>query len=60
MVAQVARPGLQDPQHANLPTEKARILGKLLQRRGGGAKEQRIDRLRVCSGERRQFAGQRS
>jgi len=59
MVAQVACPGLQDAQHANLPTHKARILGKLLQSCGGGAKEQRIDRLRVCSSDGTQFGGQR-
>jgi hypothetical protein len=59
MVVQVACPGLQDAQHANLPTEKARILGKLLQSCGGGVKEQRIDLLRVCAGDGTQFGGQR-
>ena len=41
--AQIARPGLQNPQHAKLSAQKARILGQLLQRRSRGSKQQRVD-----------------
>ena len=34
MVAQIARPGLQHPQHPNLCADEALIPGQLLQRRG--------------------------
>src|SRR3954447_5918028 len=59
VVAQVARPGLQHAEHANLPTQKAWILGELLQSSGGGAKQQRVDRAWVLAGKRAQTSGQR-
>jgi hypothetical protein len=59
VVAHLARPGLQDAQHANLPAQEARILGELLERRCGRAKQQGIDRLRLLSSERTQLGGQR-
>jgi hypothetical protein len=58
VVAQVARPGLQDAQHANLPAQEARILGELLERCGRRTKQQGIDRLRVRAGDGTQFGGQ--
>src|SRR6266487_1118148 len=59
MVTQVARPGLQDAQHANLPTQKAWVLGELLQRRSRCMKEQGIDRLRLVSSECAELRWQR-
>jgi hypothetical protein len=38
MVAQVARPGLQGAEHANLPTQEPRVLGQLLERGRGRVK----------------------
>ena len=43
MVTQIARPGLEYAQHAELPANKARIGSQLLQRRSRGAKEQAVD-----------------
>ena len=59
MVAQVARPGLQHAEYANLSSQEARILGELLQSCGGSAKEQRVDRAWVLSCQRSQTRGQR-
>jgi hypothetical protein len=39
IVTQVASPGLQDPEHANLPIQETRIVGESLARRGGCVKK---------------------
>ena len=57
--AHVARLGLEHPDHANLPAQEARILGKLLQRGSGGAKQERIERARVVACHRAERGGQR-
>src|SRR6266545_3615075 len=58
VVAQVARPGLQDAQHAHLPTQEARVLSQLLERGRGRTKEQRVDRLGLLSSERAELRRQ--
>ena len=59
--AQIPCPGLQHAKHANLPAKEARILGKLLERCGGGPKEQGVERAglapRDCPESSRQSEG---
>ncbi len=50
MGAQVPRPGLQHTYHADLATQKAWIVGQLLERRGGTAEEERRDAPLVLAG----------
>jgi len=57
--AQIPRPGLQHAQHPNLPAEEAWVLRELLQSRGGGTKEQRVDRACVLARHRPQTRGER-
>ena len=66
MIAQITGPGLEDADHANLTADKARVMSELLQRFGGGTKEQVVDGLlfgarqrpqRTRQGERQQKVG---
>jgi hypothetical protein len=50
MVAEVAGPGVEYPDHANLAADKARVLGQLLQGSRGRAKQDIIDDFLVTSG----------
>src|SRR6266508_1151827 len=59
MVTQIARPGLEYAQHAELPANKARIGGQLLQRRGRGAKEQGVDLPLMAVRQRAQLGWER-
>ena len=52
MITQVAGPGLQDAQQANLTADKAGVLGEFLQGRGGGLKQQVINQALVTAGYR--------
>src|SRR4051794_1552308 len=58
MVAQVARPGLQHTDHPDLPTEKARIGGELLQSARRTAKEHGVELARVLARQRPQLGGE--
>ena len=45
-----AGPGMQHPEHAELPAEEARISGELLERGGGCPKQRRVDLAWVGAG----------
>jgi hypothetical protein len=51
MKAQVARPGLQDPQQADLTAKEARVACQLLERGGRGLKEQGVESALVRAGQ---------
>jgi hypothetical protein len=59
VIVQIAGPGLQDPKHADLPTKEAWILSKLLQSRGGGSEEQRVDHALVAGRNGAEASGER-
>ncbi len=51
VVAQVARPGLQHTDHPDLPTQKARIGGELLQGRRRTPEEEGVDATLLLASE---------
>jgi hypothetical protein len=59
VVAQIARPGLQDAEQAHLRAQKASVVGQLHQRGGRGAKEQIVERALVAIGDITQLGRQR-
>jgi len=58
MVVQVATPGMQNANQANLATDKTRVLSKLLCSRRRSTKEQIVDRSLVATGEFSKFGWQ--
>jgi hypothetical protein len=47
--AQVAGPGLQHANHADLPAQEARVVCQLLERGGRGAKQECVNRARLAT-----------
>lgn len=51
MISQVAGPGMQNANHANITAQKARIVRQLLRRLGRSAKEQVVEQPLMAAGE---------
>jgi hypothetical protein len=58
MVGEVAGSGMQDAHQPNLPTHKARIMGKLLGGLCGSPKKQVVHALLVLAGKLAEFSGE--
>jgi hypothetical protein len=59
MVVEIARPGLEDADEAELGTDKARVTSELLQGCRGSAEQEIVNQLLVAAGELSQRVGER-
>src|SRR5712691_12959306 len=58
MIEELAGPGVEYSDHAEVGADEPRVLSQLLQSSGGSAKEQIVDQLLMAAGERAQLCGQ--